>query len=263
MSGRPITSERGAGSILVLCAVAVVLTVSFAVITLAGGYDARHRAATAADLAALAAAGRARSGAPSACAFARTVAEANGGVLKSCELVGWQVVVSVAAQTTGPSAWLPDPVRRARAGPAPGARVMAGGLDPAAGLRAPVGGDYRITARFGDAGPRWASGRHGGLDFAAEPGSPVLAAAGGRVVTVGPAGRYGNLVAIDHGGMVTYYAHLSAATVAVGDVVVAGQLVGTVGSTGNATGPHLHLEVRIDGVAQDPAAFLQSRSLSP
>jgi murein DD-endopeptidase MepM/ murein hydrolase activator NlpD len=72
----------------------------------------------------------------------------------------------------------------------------------------------------------------------------------------GTDGRYGNLVTVDHGGVVTYYAHLSRITVRAGDVVRQGQQLGTVGSTGNATGPHLHFEVRIGGVARDPAALL-------
>jgi secretion/DNA translocation related TadE-like protein len=249
--------ERGAGSILVLCAVSVVLTVLVAVASLAVGYHARHRAAAAADLAALAAAGRLRAGASAACSLARTVAVANGGVLRSCEVDGWQVVVAVAAPITGPASWLPDPVRRARAGPTSAGQVLAGQQGRAAGFVVPVGGAYRNTARFGDIGPHWASGRHSGLDFAAEPGTSVLAAAGGRVLTAGPAGRYGNLVVIDHGaGIVTYYAHLSALGVAAGAIVETGQQVGTVGSTGNATGPHLHFEVRLGGVARDPAAFL-------
>ena len=235
-------ADRGAGSILVLSAVAVVLTAALAVLTLAAGYDARHRAAAAADLAALAGAGQVRLGVEPACSLARTVAAANGGVIKSCAVEGEQVVVSVAAAIFGPTRWLPDPVLRARAG--------------VARLTLPIGGPYRITARFADAGPQWASGRHGGLDFAAEPGVPVLAAADGRVTAAGPAGRYGNLVVTDHGGVVTYYAHLSTVTVVAGDIVEAGSQVGAVGSTGNATGPHLHFEVRVGGVARDPAAFL-------
>jgi secretion/DNA translocation related TadE-like protein len=254
---RRADAERGAGSILVLCAVAVVLTVAVAVTALAAGYDARHRAATAADLAALAAAREIRLGAPAACALAQTVAEANGGELRSCDIEGWQVVVAVAAQIRGPATWLPEPVRRARAAPTSMGQVTAGGPARAAGLAVPVGGPYRTTARFGDVGPRWASHRHSGLDFAAEAGTPVLAAAAGRVLAAGPAGRYGNLVVVDHGGIVTYYAHLSEVDVTRGQIVGTGRRVGAVGSTGNATGPHLHFEVRTGGVAQDPAAYFR------
>jgi secretion/DNA translocation related TadE-like protein len=248
-------ADRGAGSILVLGAVAVVLTAVSAVLTLAAGYEARHRAAAAADLAALAGAGHVRLGAEPACALARTVAAANGGVLQSCAVEGEQVIVTVAVAIVGPTRWLPDPVRRARAGPTTIGPIGVGDSAGAARLGLPIGGPYRITARFADAGPKWASGRHTGLDFAADPGVPVLAAAGGRVTAAGPAGRYGNLVVIDHAGVVTYYAHLSAVTVVVGDIVEAGRQVGAVGSTGNATGPHLHFEVRVGGLARDPAAF--------
>jgi secretion/DNA translocation related TadE-like protein len=248
-------AERGAGSMLLLCAVMVVMTALIAVGTLAAGYNARHRAAGAADLAALAAAGHVRSGTPGVCALARRVAQANGGVLRACEIDGWQVDVAVAAEVAGPVAWLPDPVRRARAGPS-ALGASSGGPVPAAGLAVPVGGPYRITARFGDSGPMWTSGRHTGLDFAAAPGAAVLAAAAGRIVTAEFADRYGNLVVIDHGAVVTSYAHLAAIYVAQGDVVAAGQTVGAVGSTGNATGPHLHFEVRVAGVLRDPAAFL-------
>ena len=166
------------------------------------------------------------------------------------------MVVSVAAAIVGPTRWLPDPVRRARAGPTTVEPIGVGDSAGVARLTLPIGGPYRITARFADAGPQWASGRHGGLDFAAEPGVPVLAAADGRVTAAGPAGRYGNLVVTDHGGVVTYYAHLSTVTVVAGDIVEAGSQVGAVGSTGNATGPHLHFEVRVGGVARDPAGFL-------
>jgi secretion/DNA translocation related TadE-like protein len=254
------SSEWGAGSVLVLCAVAVVLSIVLGVAVLASGYHARHRAAAAADLAALAAAGHVRSGESAACAVAGTIAKANGGVLRRCETEGWQVVVAVGARITGPAAWLPDPIREARAGPAPVGPAVGGDMGRPTRLMVPVDGAYRSTARFGDTGPHWASGRHTGLDFAAEPGTPVLAAAGGRILAAGPAGSYGNLVTIDHGGVVTYYAHLSVVGVAAGQIVAAGQQVGAVGSTGNATGPHLHFEVRVDGVARDPAAFLPGRA---
>jgi murein DD-endopeptidase MepM/ murein hydrolase activator NlpD len=64
------------------------------------------------------------------------------------------------------------------------------------------------------------------------------------------------VVVVDHGGVVSYYAHLSRVMVDPGQVVGAGQRLGSVGTTGNATGPHLHFEVRVGGVARDPEAFL-------
>src|SRR4030095_3067685 len=134
--------------------------------------------------------------------------------------------------------------------------LVGGGQAAADRLALPIADSYRITARFADSGPHWAAGRHRGLGVPPERGGRVFAAARGRVPAAGPAGRYGNLVVIDHGGVVTYYAHLSAVTVAVGDVVETGRRGGAVGSSGNATGPHLHFEVRVGGVARDPAAFL-------
>jgi secretion/DNA translocation related TadE-like protein len=258
--------ERGAGSILVLCGVMIVLVALLTATALGGGILARHRAAAAADLAALAAAEELRLGTGSECAEARAVAETNGGVLQSCQVEGSLVEVAVTAPVVGPSAWLADPVRRARAGPDPntfgGRRTVPGGATGMAqdvivsGWAVPLAGDYRITAGFGESGPAWSSGRHTGLDFAAPAGTPVRSAADGRVREAGTDGRYGNLVKVDHGGVVTYYAHLSRIAVRAGDVVRQGQQLGTVGSTGNATGPHLHFEVRIGGVARDPAALL-------
>lgn len=94
---------------------------------------------------------------------------------------------------------------------------------------------------------------HGGVDLAAPAGSPVFATGPGRVVGAGWSGGYGLLVTIDHGGgKQSRYGHLSAATVAVGQTVPAGAVVGLVGSTGLATGPHLHYEIRVNGAAIDP-----------
>src|SRR6185436_19640181 len=91
---------------------------------------------------------------------------------------------------------------------------------------------------------------HAGLDLAAPLGTPVHAAGAGVVVRAGRAGGYGNLVVVRHGdGLETRYGHLQAAAVKEGDQVAAGATVGTVGQSGRATGPHLHLEVRRDGKA--------------
>lgn len=98
---------------------------------------------------------------------------------------------------------------------------------------------------------------HSGLDFPAEPGTPIRAAAGGRVVTQETHPAYGNLVELDHGnGLVTRYAHCSSIHVKLGDIVKRGQLIARVGNTGRSTGPHLHFEVLLDGVPQNPARFL-------
>jgi murein DD-endopeptidase MepM/ murein hydrolase activator NlpD len=98
---------------------------------------------------------------------------------------------------------------------------------------------------------------HTGLDFSAEPGSPIAAAAGGVVRSIEFHPQYGNLLEIDHGnGLTTRYAHTQRILVKVGDLVKRGQQVALVGNTGRSTGPHLHFEVLVDGVMQDPAKFL-------
>jgi hypothetical protein len=100
---------------------------------------------------------------------------------------------------------------------------------------------------------------HTGLDFQAAHGSRILAAAGGVVVAAGPQGDYGNVVEIDHGNdLITRYAHASRVLVKKGDLIKRGQWVANVGSTGRSTGPHLHFEVLVHGVPQDPKKFLDA-----
>ncbi|MEO8039582.1 MAG: M23 family metallopeptidase [Betaproteobacteria bacterium] len=102
---------------------------------------------------------------------------------------------------------------------------------------------------------------HEGVDFMGEIGTPIHAAAGGVVITSELHPQYGNMIEIDHGnGLVTRYGHASKRTVKVGDLVLRGSKIGEVGSTGRSTGPHLHFEVRLRGVAQNPARFLQPSS---
>lgn len=94
---------------------------------------------------------------------------------------------------------------------------------------------------------------HVGIDIVAREGTPVIATAAGRVTVAGRRGAYGILVEIDHGhGMVTRYAHLSRASVKVGQVVERGQDIGAVGTTGLSTGPHLHYEVLVNGRHTNP-----------
>ena len=101
------------------------------------------------------------------------------------------------------------------------------------------------------------SALHTGLDFQADPGTPILAAAGGVVVVQEYHAAYGNMVEIEHGnGLITRYAHASATFVKKGDLVKRGQKIAAVGSTGRSTGPHLHFEVLADGTPQDPQKFL-------
>lgn len=98
---------------------------------------------------------------------------------------------------------------------------------------------------------------HTGLDFPAPTGTPVQAAAGGFVVGVEHHPEYGQLLTLDHGNhLLTRYAHLSRIHVASGDLVRRGQHIGDVGSSGRSTGPHLHFEVLVQGVPQNPARFL-------
>jgi murein DD-endopeptidase MepM/ murein hydrolase activator NlpD len=105
-------------------------------------------------------------------------------------------------------------------------------------------------------GVRW--GRmHEGIDIACAYGAPVHAAAAGTVIYAGWMQGYGNLVVLDHGnGISTAYAHASAILVSVGQSVGQGDEVSLVGATGHATGPHLHFEVRVNGVAVDPLSYL-------
>ena len=108
------------------------------------------------------------------------------------------------------------------------------------------------------------SALHTGLDFQAESGTPILAAAGGVVVVQDAHAAYGNKVEIDHGNdLITRYAHASKVLVKKGDLIKRGQKIAEVGTTGRSTGPHLHFEVLVQGVAQDPQKFLTMGSNLP
>ena len=99
---------------------------------------------------------------------------------------------------------------------------------------------------------------HEGIDFMAEDGTPIYAAAAGVVVYSEFHPQYGNMIEIDHGNdLISRYAHASKRLVKVGDVVLRGSRIADVGKTGRATGSHLHFEVRQRGVARNPAQFLQ------
>ncbi len=101
------------------------------------------------------------------------------------------------------------------------------------------------------------SALHTGLDFQAEPGTAIAAAAGGVVVTQEYHSAYGNMVEIDHGNdLITRYAHAAKVFVKKGDLIKRGQKIAEVGTTGRSTGPHLHFEVLVQGVPQDPQRFL-------
>jgi len=119
-------------------------------------------------------------------------------------------------------------------------------------------------ARFGAAGPLWASGQHTGQDFPARSGTSVRAAASGVVVFTGVDGPYGNVVHLQHkDGSQTWYGHLSKIVVKKGQKVTTKQQIGNVGSTGNSTGPHLHFEVRPSATAApiDPLPWMKKRNV--
>ncbi|MFW6361587.1 MAG: M23 family metallopeptidase [Spirochaetota bacterium] len=125
-------------------------------------------------------------------------------------------------------------------------------------------GEYRITSYYGDrrifaySDESTARSIHTGIDFAADVGTPVLAAGRGRVVLAADRIISGYSVVIEHmPGMYTVYFHLHQLEVETGELVETGQKIGTVGMSGLATGPHLHWEVRVQGVAVDPAMLTQ------
>lgn len=131
-------------------------------------------------------------------------------------------------------------------------------------LARPLPSDHDITSSFGTRLDPFTRGlaMHSGIDFRAPTGTAVRATAPGKVIEAGYNGGYGRMVEIDHGnGLSTRYAHLSSILVSEGDVIRAGQVLGSVGSTGRSTGPHLHYEVRIDDDATDPMRFLRASRL--
>lgn len=109
--------------------------------------------------------------------------------------------------------------------------------------------------------PRYPGGYHKGIDMHAPVGADVLAAESGTVIYADDTeGDYGLKVEIDHGGgVVTRYGHLDSILVDVGDVVDAGELIGSCGNTGNSIGPHLHFEVERDGELQDPMEWIEPK----
>jgi murein DD-endopeptidase MepM/ murein hydrolase activator NlpD len=142
-----------------------------------------------------------------------------------------------------------------------GASTAAVASQPEAGAWVKPLARYAVTQGFGCTsvriepvdrscgGGHW----HSGIDLAAARGTPVVAAVAGVAAVFVSATGYGLHIVIDSGGgLTTLYGHLAAVTVSTGEYVVAGERIGAVGSTGNSTGPHLHFEVRRDGIAEDP-----------
>ena len=114
----------------------------------------------------------------------------------------------------------------------------------------------RITSRYGVSSSIRKS-THTGLDISAITGTDIKVVADGTVISAGYSGSYGYLVKVDHGnGVETWYAHTSKMYVKKGDTVKAGDVIAAVGSTGNSTGPHLHLEIRVNGETVNPQDYL-------
>jgi murein DD-endopeptidase MepM/ murein hydrolase activator NlpD len=124
----------------------------------------------------------------------------------------------------------------------------------------PLADISRVVAPFGELRKTGDSTvRHLGTDFGAPSGTPVMAINTGKVVLAGPNDLYGNMIVIDHGaGIVSLYLHLSRIDARLGDTVQKGQIIGAVGQTGYAFGPHLHLSVKINGTPVDPVHFINS-----
>lgn len=128
----------------------------------------------------------------------------------------------------------------------------------------PVTG-YRLSARFGARSSLWSSGMHTGLDMSGPSGSTIVSVASGTVKEVGYEGSYGNRIIVTHqDGTEVWYCHLSRFAASPGDKVDPGQVIGYTGSTGNTTGPHLHIEVHPGGGdAVDPIPVLQQHGINP
>ena len=190
-----------------------------------------------------------------------------GGQPGLLDLPGWQAMpVTQAAQAVQRSAFLDayakwEPLARQIVTKVSGANPICA---TAGTWIAPIEEDvYVLTATFGACARYWTN-CHTGLDFAAPQGTPTMAASDGTVIFSGYDGPYGNAVRVQHpNGIATWYAHLETTLVSAGDAVHAGDVVGLVGETGNTTGPHLHLEVRANGAAVDPHAWLRQENALP
>ncbi len=139
-----------------------------------------------------------------------------------------------------------------------------GYISSSSGFTWPLPCSTRVTSRFGERSDPFTgeSRSHSGLDIDGfgNDGSPVVAAAGGTVITASYDSAYGNYVVIDHGGTSTVYAHLSGLSVSAGQQVAQGQTIGAVGSTGRATGTHLHFEVYEGDSRVDPSQYFSGIS---
>jgi murein DD-endopeptidase MepM/ murein hydrolase activator NlpD len=128
-------------------------------------------------------------------------------------------------------------------------------------VRKPLIGEIHMTSPFGKRMHPFLGhlAFHSGIDLRGDVGVAVRATATGKVTIAGRKGDYGNMVEISHGnGLATRFGHLSEISVKIGQVVRIGETIGTIGSTGRSTGPHLHYETRINGEAVDPQKFLHA-----
>ncbi|MDZ4696807.1 MAG: M23 family metallopeptidase [Deltaproteobacteria bacterium] len=154
-------------------------------------------------------------------------------------------VLEASADRSGEPTAAPDPEGRP---------VNLGPRGESSRLRVPVQ-DAVLSSQFG---PRWGR-QHEGVDYAAPTGTPIYAAANGRVIYAGDEVRgYGNMLVVQHSAvLLTVYAHASVLLVQVGDQVARGQMIARVGESGKATAPHLHFEVRDNDVPRDPLPYFK------
>lgn len=177
------------------------------------------------------------------------------GLISARQAAAAVTTTTVAPTTTTAPAPAPSPGGGGGQGPTPPAPTSPPATSPpppsaGGGLLWPTSGV--LTSTFGW---RWGA-MHQGIDIGAGTGTPIYASESGTVFYSGWMGGYGNLILIDHGdGRVTAYAHQSRLAVS-GGSVGRGQVIGYVGSTGDSTGPHLHFEVRVNGVAVNPMQYL-------
>lgn len=174
------------------------------------------------------------------------------------------------AQITGMEPAAPEIAAPAAALPATGAASFASVLDrlmhepggmPGTGAPMVPPVDGPITSDFGERANPMGAGTefHPGIDIGADEGTPIRAAMAGTVVDVSRDGGYGNLITVDDGnGLTTRYAHCSQIFARIGEAVRPGDVIGAVGMTGRATGPHLHFEVRQNDRAVDPRPYFAS-----
>lgn len=127
----------------------------------------------------------------------------------------------------------------------------------------PFSGNYGISGNFGATGGAYGNMRHAGVDFALPANTPVLAANGGRVVGVGRQSMAGIYIKIAVANRTELYMHLNKTNVIVGQIVSSGQQIGLSGRTGNATGNHLHYEVRINNIAVNPTPYYSTSPPAP